>query len=673
MHWPDIRRCLSGPLRRLASHRPLVLGMTLAIIISFTVCRFSSLLSVPEFALLDLWFRIRPPQSVDQRIALVGIEASVTAREQRLRHAGAFGKGCTCALLRRDELATLVQRLKQAGAAVTALDIIFIVECPLHDETLVRALQAPGQTVLLSRTTPSARAFNFGDIAFPQANKALIASPVLYNPRGIVRGIRLIQTDVESAAEASLSAPMVRPPFFLACYTALGGTPGELPEEQSDTLVRCADVDIPVLRAESVYLLGPLVHWRQQPSRHAMQISWAGDIDTFPIYSYQSVVTADAQTLRQWFGGKAVLVGAMSDQQWTPMDEQRRHRSAPFIDQSGLNTMTGIEVHANALNTVLQRHFIRQVPPLVIWLLIVATVTLTISVFRTLSAGTALAVTVVQMAIFAFAAHRLLFINYWLLNVTPAVAMVIGGLSGAIWGHAEARQRAARLETTLHARDVATTTLVHDLKQPLGAINILAQVLRTQQPGDGQPDPKVLQHIQQQVQLALGDIDELLATDPARQITIRPERFDLLALTRDLAVAQSLKTGIHKVEVRGPEEGVWVLADPRYIGRAVNNLMDNAIKYWPTGGTVIVEVSREKDQVVLRVIDQGLGINREAQKRLFQRFERVLPAGVDIPGTGIGLFSVRRIIEAHGGTIGVVSTPGEGSVFSITIPDVPAP
>jgi signal transduction histidine kinase len=111
-----------------------------------------------------------------------------------------------------------------------------------------------------------------------------------------------------------------------------------------------------------------------------------------------------------------------------------------------------------------------------------------------------------------------------------------------------------------------------------------------------------------------------------------------------------------------------VRADARYLGRALSNLMDNAIKYWPDGGTVVVEIRREPGQVRIRVIDHGLGIAPEAQARLFNRFQRAVPAGIDIPGTGIGLFSVKRIVEAHGGTVHLISAPGEGSIFMMTLP-----
>ena len=72
----------------------------------------------------------------------------------------------------------------------------------------------------------------------------------------------------------------------------------------------------------------------------------------------------------------------------------------------------------------------------------------------------------------------------------------------------------------------------------------------------------------------------------------------------------------------------------------------------------------------VRVIDQGLGMSREQQGRIFTEYGREVPEGVNIPGTGLGLYSVKRIIEAHGGTVAVQSEPGVGSTFQLSIPYV---
>jgi signal transduction histidine kinase len=241
-----------------------------------------------------------------------------------------------------------------------------------------------------------------------------------------------------------------------------------------------------------------------------------------------------------------------------------------------------------------------------------------------------------------------------------------------VWGYARTRQEAAALARKVSASERATAALMHDLKQPLSVISALAAAIRArEEAGFAAPSPELLARIEEQVQTALTDIDELLLVAPGREITLQRERFDLAAVAEGGALAQSLKSPGHEVEVRAPSGGVWVSADPRHVARALNNLIDNAIKYWPEGGTVQVVVDPTPRLASVRVTDQGLGMSREQLSRIFTEYGRAVPDGVDIPGTGLGLFSAKRVMEAHGGTITVESEPGVGSTFQLSVPYVP--
>jgi two-component system phosphate regulon sensor histidine kinase PhoR len=112
-----------------------------------------------------------------------------------------------------------------------------------------------------------------------------------------------------------------------------------------------------------------------------------------------------------------------------------------------------------------------------------------------------------------------------------------------------------------------------------------------------------------------------------------------------------------------------VEADPEALARAVHNLLDNAAKYSGTGRSITIAVRRAGGSVSIAVRDRGIGIPAAEQKRIFRKFVRGAAARTQgIPGTGIGLAMVRHIVEAHGGSIGVASTPGEGSTFTIVLP-----
>jgi two-component system phosphate regulon sensor histidine kinase PhoR len=112
-----------------------------------------------------------------------------------------------------------------------------------------------------------------------------------------------------------------------------------------------------------------------------------------------------------------------------------------------------------------------------------------------------------------------------------------------------------------------------------------------------------------------------------------------------------------------------VPGDPVYLETVARNLLDNALHYSDAGSRVLVEVCEEGPWAVLRVKDTGLGIPRDAQERVFERFYRVDQArSRDTGGTGLGLSIVRHIVEQHGGTVELESAVGVGSTFTVRLP-----
>ena len=112
-----------------------------------------------------------------------------------------------------------------------------------------------------------------------------------------------------------------------------------------------------------------------------------------------------------------------------------------------------------------------------------------------------------------------------------------------------------------------------------------------------------------------------------------------------------------------PVEGIW---DRVRLEQVITNLVGNAIKYGK-GKPVEVEAVQDGSSAVLRVVDHGIGIAAEDQKRIFERFERARGTR-EYGGFGLGLWISRSIVEAIGGRISVRSTPGEGSTFTVTVP-----
>jgi signal transduction histidine kinase len=110
-----------------------------------------------------------------------------------------------------------------------------------------------------------------------------------------------------------------------------------------------------------------------------------------------------------------------------------------------------------------------------------------------------------------------------------------------------------------------------------------------------------------------------------------------------------------------------VRGDAERLRQVLMNLIDNAIKYSPAGDAIDVRAYMEDSHVLVDVTDRGPGIAREDQRLIFEKFGRVT-TGNAFPGTGLGLFIARSIVEAHGGTLDVSSTPKKGATFRLVLP-----
>lgn len=154
-----------------------------------------------------------------------------------------------------------------------------------------------------------------------------------------------------------------------------------------------------------------------------------------------------------------------------------------------------------------------------------------------------------------------------------------------------------------------------------------------------------------------------------RRLQLKRTRVDLRGVIRNSldSAAATLDTN-HRLRFDDRVEGsVRVMADPMRLDIIVSNLVDNAIKYSPDGGDVVVELSIAGGLVLVSVRDVGIGIAPEDMDRLFIRFNRIAPQA-DIPGTGLGLYLARELARLHGGDLVAVSKLGEGSEFTLSLP-----
>ena len=142
----------------------------------------------------------------------------------------------------------------------------------------------------------------------------------------------------------------------------------------------------------------------------------------------------------------------------------------------------------------------------------------------------------------------------------------------------------------------------------------------------------------------------------------------LLDSAREIGRSLAMKQGVD-LEVDGANECRQIFVDPVRIKQVLLNLMSNAIKFTPAGGSVHVKTTEQDDRLSVEVEDTGIGIGAVDLPRLFREFERIeSPTGPRPEGTGLGLALTRRLVELHGGVIHVESAPGKGSRFTVLLP-----
>ena len=236
------------------------------------------------------------------------------------------------------------------------------------------------------------------------------------------------------------------------------------------------------------------------------------------------------------------------------------------------------------------------------------------------------------------------------------------------------QQARAIAEEANRSKDEFLAMLGHELRNPLGAIANASQLL-------GAADEETRAHaravIGRQVQHLARMTDDLL--DAARAMTgkivLQRQPLDLAeAAARALATLRAAgRTGQRRIAQE--LESVWVDADPTRVEQILGNLLGNALKFTPEGGTITVSVAKQGDDAVLRVADTGIGMRPELTARVFEPFvQGERPLDRSYGGLGIGLTLVRRLAELHGGSASAESDgPGHGSAFTVRLPAAHAP
>jgi signal transduction histidine kinase len=227
------------------------------------------------------------------------------------------------------------------------------------------------------------------------------------------------------------------------------------------------------------------------------------------------------------------------------------------------------------------------------------------------------------------------------------------------------------------ARELITETLVHDLRAPAGSVAASLTIIKDYLPFEN--DSIAVQSLgiaERSIQRVLNLINSLLDIARLDSDSVQLERtwVSLPRLAADLVDELAPVANEDSIVLTSQAQpGVpGVYADQGLLARTLANLVDNALKFTPQGGQVVVRIRvPEEGWLQVEVQDSGVGIPAEYQKKIFERFSQVPGQVSRRRGSGLGLTFCRLAVEAHGGRIWVESQPGEGSTFLFTLPVQP--
>jgi signal transduction histidine kinase len=255
------------------------------------------------------------------------------------------------------------------------------------------------------------------------------------------------------------------------------------------------------------------------------------------------------------------------------------------------------------------------------------------------------------------------------LSLTEAVMHdPVGSVSGRIFAFRDVSSE--RIVEEMKSTFVSTVS--HQLRAPLTSIYGFAETLLRRDVLFGEEERRTfLEYIASEAQRLTTIVDTLLSVARLEagdmQVELTPT--DLRAVVSDAisSVQEGAIVNGHRFVLELPDEPLAASADREKLGQILRNLLDNAVKFSPDGGTVTVEAHRRAGRVEVRVVDQGEGIPEAEREHIFSKFHRADSTGGH-GGAGLGLFIARGLVLAMGGRIWVDSAEGGGSSFAFELP-----
>lgn len=244
---------------------------------------------------------------------------------------------------------------------------------------------------------------------------------------------------------------------------------------------------------------------------------------------------------------------------------------------------------------------------------------------------------------------------------------------GRFLGAVQVLSDITRLKELDLLKDQFITVAAHEIKTPVTAIKGFAQTLARAPDACAPKYRKALETMVQQSDRIDALVRDFLDVSRMRwgRVKLSLEWIDLTALVAEAVARKAATAAKHRLVVTR-KDPAGVLGDRERLNQVLENLLDNAIKFSPRGGEVEIQLLREERRAVVSIRDQGVGIPKERQAHLFERFYRAhIGTHYDYGGLGVGLYISREIVRQHGGDVWFESEEGKGSTFYFSLPLAP--
>lgn len=224
-------------------------------------------------------------------------------------------------------------------------------------------------------------------------------------------------------------------------------------------------------------------------------------------------------------------------------------------------------------------------------------------------------------------------------------------------------------------KDEFLATAAHELRSPITEIQGYSELLLNNQDLPDHKRKRFVDRINRQsrhLSTLVSDLLDISKIEAGIELSVQMIPNNFVNLVKEVVESAQQLSNKHTIRLKVPDQMELFYFDYGRFSQVIQNLISNAVKYSPNGGTVTVQVGQSGNTAFLKISDQGIGMSPDQTKRIFEKFYRANASSSAIEGTGLGLTIVKHIVDQHGGEISVESALGNGTTMTVKLPMINA-